>query len=90
VPIGRIVQGQPAPVDDLAVREGAEQPVGQEQLGGVGGRLLRPGRARGEPVLVQAPGGRERLMERRAAAAGPQITVPATVGLLPVCQRLGE
>ena len=64
--------------------------MGQEQLGGLGGRLPRPGRARGQPELVQAPGRWERLVERRAAAAGPPVAVPAAVRPLPGGQRPGQ
>jgi hypothetical protein len=62
----------------------------QEQLGGAAGRPLGPGGTGGEPVFVQSPRRRQRLVERGAPPAGALVAVPATVGPLPGDQRPGQ
>ena len=63
--------------------------VEQELRRALGG-VLRRRLAGGDPVLVQAPHRRQRLVERGAVAGGLLVAVPAAVRPLPLDERLRE
>ena len=87
VPVGRVVRDEPSGMDRLSGRERAEEVVLEEELRGAVRALLRPRLAGGEPVLVQAPHRRERLVEGGAPAGRLLVAVPAAVGPLPLGER---
>ena len=90
VPERRVAQRRERRVDRLAVRELPEEAVLEEELRGSVGSAFRVAISRRGRVLVEAPHGRQRLVERRASPRRLLVAVPAAVGPLPLDQRLGE
>ena len=72
----------------FAGRKRPEQPVLEQELRGAGGGLPRLGLSGRDPVLVQAPHRRQRLVERGAVTRRLLVAVPAAVRPLPLDERL--